>query len=152
MWKLAAAAALLAVALGVVPLSPPSKPDSTPTPVAPSAELQAAVASVRPLLAKYPSAKRKLWVELWTDAAKVATDPKTAAAIPDTPTLRAYQIEMLTIGWVILGEQAPGANPELDAAVNAAFRTVLTDDERAVDATTLAQYADTCRALAWAAR
>lgn len=149
-WKLVAAAVLAAVALDLVPIQQGKVPDSQPAPVEPSADLKAAVEEVRHQLRRYSAKERGLWSELWSKVATVARDPKTV--FNDTPTLRAYQIEMLTIGWIILGDHSPGANPALDVAVTTAFNTVLSADERAVDDEVKRQYADMCDAMAWAGR
>ena len=153
MWRLIAAAALLAVAFGGLPSFPGQpKPDATPVDVTPSPGMMTAVADVKTQLSKYPRKERALWTELWTEVAKVATDPITAPTIHDTPTLRAYQVEMLRIGWLVLGDHAPGANPALDVAVSAAFGATLTGEERPVTPEVLAQYAELAKALAWAGR
>lgn len=152
MWtKLALAGALLAVALGLVPM-PVSPAPVQPDAPAPSQAMQTAVSEIKAVLSAYPAEKRALWSQLWEDAARVVTDPRVSKTIPDTPTLRAYQIEMLLIGWVVLGENAIGGNPALDKAVNEAFRPTLSLDERVVDDALLREYADLCRAVAWAGR
>ena len=151
MWRLIAAALLLVVAFGGVPSLPGRQQPVAPVD-APSPGMQTAVADVKTQLSKYPSKERALWVELWTDVARVATDPITAPTIPDTPTLRAYQLEMLRIGWLVLGDHSPGANPALDVAVSAAFDATLTGEERPVTPEVLSQYAELAKALAWAGR
>ena len=151
MWRIVAAAALLAVAFGAVPMPAP-QPDAPAPEKAPTPDMKSAVADVKAQLARYSKKERALWSELWTDAAEVAIDPVTSASITDTPTLRAYQLEMLKIGWIVLGDHSPGANPLLDAAVNAAFNSTLTTDDRPVTAEVMTQYHDLCLALAWAAK
>jgi hypothetical protein len=152
MWRLVVAAGLLAVAFGAVPVPVPNvKPNVQPE-AAPSPGMQSTVADVKVQLSRYSRKERAKWAELWTDAAKVVVDPVTAPSITDTPTLRAYQVEMLKIGWVVLGDHSPGANPLLDSAVNAAFTSTLTTDDRPVTPEVLSQYHDLCLGLAWAAK
>lgn len=152
MWRLIAAAVLLVFAFAGVPSAPAPAPSPAPAPEKPTPDLQSAVADVKTQLSRYSAQERALWSELWTAVAEVATDPVTTSSITDTVVLRNYQVEMLKIGWIVLGEHTPGANPSLDAAVNAAFASVLTTEERPVNSEVIYQYAALCRALAWAGR
>lgn len=141
---------LAAVAAFGVPASPEAKPAPSPI-VAPSVDMQTAVADVHRIMSRASVVDRALWAEVWAKAAKTvngdATD--TEFVFSDTRALRLFNMVALRIAWRRLGDNAAGKYPGLSEATEKAFSGVLGLDVRPVTPELRRQYVDLCNALSW---
>ena len=153
--RVAAAALLIAAAWGKVPLPSFSVPAAVPavTVETPSDAMQATVKPVLDAFASAPMSDRMLWAQLWTKAALVVGGDAIVGevAFTDTRSLRSFVVLALDIGWRRIGGNQPGKYAGLREATEAAFANVIGKDVVAVTPELRKQFAELCRALAWAA-
>lgn len=150
--RFALAAALCYVAVCGLPSS--TRPhNGTNDPVAePTNEMQARVKEIGVALRAASPLDRLVWASVWNKAAAVIDGEgvNSEVVFTDTKSLRAFTVIALNIAWRRIGNHTPGEFPGLRDAVEAAFKTTLTLDDRTVTQEVRNQYAELCRAIAWA--
>lgn len=148
-----AALALAYVAFMGVPSLPQPQPVDPPVAVEPPApHMQARVKDVAAALAGASMVDRMVWAETWTKAALVVTGDATVnpPAFTDTKSLREFNKLALSIAWRRIAGNPPGKYAGLAEATEAAFAATLGLEVRPVTPDMRRDYADLCRALAWA--
>lgn len=133
------------------PLPLPSSPASLNV-QEPTAEMKNAVAKVADVLKKASIADRMLWAQIWAKAGKaVAADSTDDKVIwSDTNRLRQFTETALRVGWRRLGDNAAGKYPGMSAAIEEAFKAVLSKRVQAVTPELRKKYVELCNAIAWA--
>jgi hypothetical protein len=135
----------------------PSIPSVTPAPVPvvvepPAPHMQARVKDVAEALANANIVDRMVWAETWTKAALVVQGDATLnpPAFTDTKSLREFNKLALGIAWRRIAGNPPGKYAGLAEATEAAFKTTLGMESRPVTPDMRRDYAELCKALAWA--
>jgi hypothetical protein len=148
-WALAIILAYVA-AFGLPKASSPVVPaPSIPTP---STTMRDAVQPVTAAMANASQADRNLFADVWVKVGRVVSQEDSASPlIVDTRTLREFVRIAATIGWNRLGNKRPGEVPNLDAACDKAFSSVLGMEAKPLDAGMRGRFDELCEALAWAA-
>lgn len=142
---------LVAAMVGRLPTLPASVPQATVTVETPSVEMQAKVAGVASALAGANPAERAVWASVWEKAAVVVSAPEGKEAVfTDTRSLRGFTVLSLDIAWRRLAGKQPGEFPGLSAAVEKVLGETVGMDVKPVTAEIRREYAETCRAIAWA--
>jgi len=153
--RIAAAVLIVAAAWGKVPLPSLALPAAVQTVKVetPSDAMQTAVKPVADAFASAPMSDRMLWAQLWTKAAVVAGGDAIVGEVvfSDTRSLRAFVVLALDIGWRRIGGNQPGKYAGLREATEAAFANVVGKDVVTVTPELRQQFAELCRAIAWAA-
>ena len=153
--RIAAAALIIAAAWGQVPMPSLALPAAVQTVKVetPSDAMQATVKPVADAFASAPMSDRMLWAQLWTKAAVVAGGDAIVGEVvfSDTRSLRAFVVLALDIGWRRIGGNQPGKYAGLREATEAAFANVVGKDVVTVTPELRQQFAELCRAIAWAA-
>jgi hypothetical protein len=150
--RLGLAAVLIAVASGGVPkvrlpqVVLPSSVDS------PSDTMKTNVLPVADAFRSAPMSDRLLWAQLWNKAAVVVAGDAvmTEVVFTDTRSLRAFVVLALDIGWRRIGGNQAGKYSGLREATELAFSNVIGKDVVPVTPELRKQFAELCRALAWA--
>ena len=155
--KWAAIGLLVAAAYGWTPRLP-ALPMIAPTVPAltvekPSDAMQQVVAPIADAMRAAPMGDRLLWSQLWSKAAVVVAGDAitTEVVLTDTKSLRAFTVLALDIGWRRIGGNQPGKYAGLRDAIEAAFANVVGKDVVPVTPELRKQFAELCRAIAWAA-
>lgn len=150
--RVAAAAILVGVATGHVPLPSLPRPVAAVEVETPDDEMKAKVAPIASALAKASMLDRMLWAEVWSKSATVvAGDAITSEVVfTDTRALRMFNVIALDIAWRRIGENKPGKYEGLKAAVESAFEDVIGLEIVPVTAEMRAEYVRLARAIAWA--
>jgi len=153
--RVAAAALIIAAAWGKVPLPKLALPSVVQTVKVetPSDAMQATVKPVADAFASAPMSDRMLWAQLWTKASVVAGGDAIVGEVvfTDTRSLRAFVVLALDIGWRRIGGNQPGKYAGLREATEAAFANVVGKDVVTVTPELRKDFAELCRAIAWAA-
>lgn len=152
--RIAAAGLILAAAWGVMPM--PTLPVAPAVAIEvpePSGDLKRLVEPVRASLASLSANDRALWAATWSKAAIVAeAEGATSVTVfPDTASLRAFTATVLDIAWRRIGGHQPGGVAGLKESVETAMQSSLGLDVVPVTAQVRGRYAETARAIAWAA-
>lgn len=150
--RILAAVVLGCVAIAGVPTFP-TKPEPVPVSIEPPApHLQERVKAVAACLANASIVDRMVWAETWTKAGLVVSGDATISppAFTDTRSLREFQKLAVSIAWRRIAGNAPGKYEGLAEATEQTFATVLGLEVRPVTPEMRREYADLCRALAWA--
>lgn len=148
-----AALALAYVAFMGVPSLPTQNPvDPSPAVEPPAPHMQARVKDVADALAGASIVDRLVWAETWTKAGLVVSGDATVnpPAFTDTKSLREFNKLALSIAWRRIAGNPPGKYAGLAEATEAAFAATLGLEVRPVTPDMRRDYADLCRALAWA--
>jgi hypothetical protein len=153
--RIAAAALIVAAAWGKVPmpsLALPSVVQSVKVET-PSDAMQLKVKPVADAFASAPMSDRMLWAQLWSKAAVVVGGDAVVGEVvfTDTRSLRAFVVLALDIGWRRIGGNQPGKYAGLRDATEAAFANVIGKDVVTVTPELRKDFAELCRAIAWAA-
>ena len=153
--RIAAAALIIAAAWGQVPLPSLALPSAVQTVKVetPSDAMQTTVKPVADAFASAPMSDRMLWAQLWSKAAVVAGGDAIVGEVvfTDTRSLRAFVVLALDIGWRRIGGNQPGKYAGLREATEAAFANVVGKDVVTVTPELRKDFAELCRAIAWAA-
>jgi hypothetical protein len=153
--RIAAAVLIVAAAWGKVPLPSLALPAAGQAVKVetPSDAMQATVKPVADAFASAPMSDRMLWAQLWTKAAAVAGGDAIVGEVvfTDTRSLRSFVVLALDIGWRRIGGNQPGKYAGLREATEAAFANVVGKDVVTVTPELRQQFAELCRAIAWAA-
>lgn len=147
--RLALAAALCYVAVCGLPASTSPRTDTI---AEPTNEMQARVKEIGVALRAASPIDRLVWASVWSKAASVIDGEgiNSEVVFTDTKSLRAFTVIALNIAWRRIGNHTPGEFPGLREAVESAFKATLTLDDRTVTQEVRNQYAELCRAIAWA--
>lgn len=153
--RVAAAALIVAAAWGKVPvpkLALPAAVQSVKVET-PSDAMQLKVKPVADAFASAAMSDRMLWAQLWTKAAVVVGGDAIVGEVvfTDTRSLRAFVVLALDIGWRRIGGNQPGKYAGLREATEAAFANVIGKDVVTVTPELRKEFAELCRAIAWAA-
>lgn len=154
--RVAAAALILAAAWGKVPMPSwhlaPVAPIAFPSVDSPSDTMKTNVLPVADAFRSAPMSDRLLWAQLWNKAAVVVDGDAvmTEVVFTDTRSLRAFVVLALDIGWRRIGGNQAGKYSGLREATELAFSNVIGKDVVPVTPELRKQFAELCRALAWA--
>lgn len=152
--RAAAAAFLIGVALGRVPMPAIQLPARVPAVnvETPSAEMQRIVADVGQALRGLNAVDRSLWADTWNKAALVAAGDVLAKeiAFTDTRSLRLFTSLALDIAWRRIGGKEPGSQETLRVAVESAYSKAMGVKEVPVTTEIRGAFAEFARAMAWA--
>ena len=153
--RIFAAGFLIAAAWGKVQMPSLALPAAVQTVKVetPSVEMQATVKPVADAFASAPMSDRMLWAQLWSKAAVVVGGDAIVGEVvfTDTRSLRAFVVLALDIGWRRIGGNQPGKYAGLREATEAAFANVIGKDVVTVTPELRKEFAELCRAIAWAA-
>ncbi len=153
--RIAAAALIVAAAWGKVPMPSLALPGVVQSVKVetPSDAMQLKVKPVADAFASAPMSDRMLWAQLWTKAAVVVGGDAIVGEVvfTDTRSLRAFVVLALDIGWRRIGGNQPGKYAGLREATEAAFANVIGKDVVTVTPELRKEFAELCRAIAWAA-
>lgn len=141
------------VAVMGVPSLPQPQPLDVPVVVEPPApHMQARVKDVAAALANASIVDRMIWAETWTKAVLVVSGDATVnpPAFTDTKAIREFNRIALSIAWRRIAGNPPGKYDGLAEATEAAFVATLGLESRPVTPDMRRDYAELCRALAWA--
>lgn len=142
--------ALLAVGLFGVPQIPQYRISSELA--EPSQEMKTAIGPIVKAVSKM-SIQDRLWMKgIYENCAKVVevdglVEPKT---IVTTEGLRAVHVAVLKYIWKGIAENEPGKYPELSAAIDETFNSVIADDVRPMTPELRRKSVELFRAIAWA--
>lgn len=127
------------------------QPDTTPDRPVPSKEMQSEVEPVARALKGADYYDRAVFASIWEQAARIVDgeDNEVEVSFDSTLGMRLWTIGIIDAAWRrIAGAQ--GKYPGLGDAVEEVFSDLIGNDVRPVDDELLEEYADLCRALAWA--
>ena len=147
--RLTVAAVLGYVAAFGVPSVPRAVPGFSVD--APSEQMKTKVVDVASALRPATEVDRAVWAAVWERAAIVVAAPEGSEVVfTDTRSLRGFTVLSLDIAWRRLAGNQPGKYAGLREAVEKAMAGVVGIEVVPVTPDLRKQYADACRAIAWA--
>jgi len=133
----------------------PPQPQPQPAAIVipePAKEMKDAVAGIAAIMKDVPMSDRMMWASVWSKAARaVEADSKDTKVVwSTTEKLKQFTETAIRIGWKRLGGNQTGKFEGLSAAVEAAFKTIMTTRAQDVTPELRKKYVDLCYAIAWA--
>lgn len=149
--RLAVIGLLVAAAWGKLPALPVPVPSRPITVETPSVTMQQKVQDVARALTMANPVDRAVWASVWEKAAVVVLSPESDPVVfTDTRSLRGFTVLSLDIAWRRLAGNPPGKYVGLREAVESVMLDVVGLDVQPVTPELKRQYAEACRAIAWA--
>jgi hypothetical protein len=142
---------LVAAAWDKLPALPVPLPSLPITVETPSVKMQQKVQGVARALTMANHVDRSVWASVWEKAAVVVLSPESDPVVfSDTRSLRGFTVLSLDIAWRRLAGNPPGKYVGLRESVESVMLDVVGLDVQPVTPEIKRQYAEACRAIAWA--
>ena len=143
---------IAAILLLVAVLGIPSRKTAQVDVPTPPVDMQEVIKPLLPVVAKMSVIDRFWMQEAYTNAARIVRADRTVAepAITTTGKARAVHVTVLDFVWRGLAGNQPGKYPDMSAAIESAFVSVVGDKERIMTPELSEKLAALFDAIAWA--